>query len=215
MKKDFPNTIIKNALNENEISEIFDVVNKTTHKTFLDTLCYYSWHIRLPEHIENKFLDYAEKVSGTKLKLLEYNFSRYEIVENYHPLLFPHTDEAFSGPRVTLDYQIRSNIKWPIVVDDWKTKKEFLLQDNEILTFSGTHQIHWRPKQNFNKDHFLEAIFLHFEPIGAEKLSIEHINEMRDHGKLRWEEWKKTEGITSNSQNPDFDIYRYERKQNG
>jgi hypothetical protein len=215
MKKNFPNILIKNALESKDIAEIFETVNNTSHKTFLDTLCYYSWHIKLPEHIENKFLKYAENIAGTKLKLLEYNFSRYEIVENYHPLLFPHTDEAFSGPRVTLDYQVRSNIKWPIVVDDWENQKEFLLQDNEILTFSGTHQIHWRPKQNFDKDNFLEAIFLHFEPVDAKPLSIDHINEMRDHGKLRWKEWQNTEGIGSNSLNPDFDIYRYERKSNG
>lgn len=213
MRKDFPNIIIKNVLEDKEIKEIFDIVSTTDNKTFQENLSYHSWHIKLPDYIENKFLMHAEKISGSKLKLLEYNFSRYEKVEynnkTYYPLLFPHTDEAFNGPRVTLDYQIRSNIEWAIVVDDWENIKEYSLMDNEILTFSGTHQIHWRPKRDFNHGDFLDAIFLHFEPVGSEKLSMQHINDMRSHAHKRWNEWKNTPGIYSNSDFPNNDELRY------
>jgi hypothetical protein len=218
MNKQFKNTVIENALSKEDIDTIFEIVSQTTNKTFQENLCYHSWHIRLPEHIENKFLKYAEDIAGVKLRLLEYNFSRYENSEyngkKYYPLLFPHTDEAFNGPRVTLDYQVRSNIKWSIIVDDWNSLKEYELNDNEILTFSGTHQIHWRPKKDFKDEDFLEAIFLHFEPVGAEPLTTSHINEMRSHAKMRWEEWKNTPGIYSNNSLPENDKYRYMAKEN-
>lgn len=215
MKKDLPNIIIDNALTQEEIDLIFEIVDKTDRQDFHNELSYNSWHIQLPESIVEKFTKYAESVASVKLVLAEYNFSRYEkrIINErvFNPLLFPHTDEAFQGERVTLDYQIRSNISWPITVDNWENELDYVLEDNQILTFSGTHQVHWRPKRDFQDGEFLEAIFLHFAPENVQQLSKEHINDMRKKGAEAYSKWSKTDGISSNGK--DNAAGRYKEKE--
>jgi hypothetical protein len=39
--------------------------------------------------------------------------------------------------------------------------KKFTLKNNQALTFSGTHQIHWREPQNFEDDQYVEMLFCH------------------------------------------------------
>lgn len=217
MRKDLPNVVIDNLLTPDQINNIFNIVNNTTSQNFHNELSYNSWHIVLPKDIIDIFTSHAETVAGEKLVLKEYNFSRYEKITSscgkytFNPLLFPHTDEAFHGPRFTLDYQIRSNVDWDIVVDNWEEEKTFLIKDNQALTFSGTHQVHWRPKREFIPGEFLEAIFMHFEPAEVYELSNEHINSMRQRGLEKFTKWRDTEGTTSNV-NHQYQEHRYREK---
>jgi hypothetical protein len=57
-----------------------------------------------------------------------------------------------------LDVQLKSNINWPIVVEG----KEIQLGDNDAVTFSGTHQIHWRAPLEFKDGDFIDMLFCHF-----------------------------------------------------
>lgn len=217
MRKNLPNVILKDLLTQDQINTVFDIVNKTTSQDFHNELSFNSWHIVLPQDIVNIFTSKAESVAGEKLILKEYNFSRYEKITSscgkhtFNPLLFPHTDEAFGGPRFTLDYQIRSNVDWDIIVDNWEEEQTFLMKDNEALTFSGTHQVHWRPKREFVEGEFLEAIFIHFEPATPSVLSTDHINAMRQKGLEKFKAWKETPGITSNV-NHEHQEHRYREK---
>ena len=95
-------------------------------------------------------------------------------------------------------YQIRSNISWDLVVDNWESEQSYTLEDNQILTFSGTHQIHWRPKREFKDDEFLEAVFLHFAPLDAKDFSQEHLNKLKEKQRVLFDKWDKTEGLSSN-----------------
>ena len=83
------------------------------------------------------------------------------------PFLSPHYDETFKEPRFTFDYQMRSNTSWPLVVEE----KQFALEDNQALTFSGTHQIHWRTKKEFSSEDFVDMIFFHLKKIKSEPKS--------------------------------------------
>ena len=78
------------------------------------------------------------------------------------PKLFPHFD-GFPEPRLTFDYQIGSNTSWPLVVED----REYVLKDNQALTFSGTHQIHWRVHKDFSETDYLDMIFFHLKQKNA------------------------------------------------
>jgi hypothetical protein len=204
MKYDLPNVVIKDVLTKDEINEIFNIVNETTNTGFQGSLCYTMWHITLPQHLIEKFTKYAEEVAGVPLVLKEYNLSRYQKTISdckkflFNPMLYPHTDDAFNQDRVTLDYQIRSNISWDLVVDNWESEKSYTLEDNEILTFSGTHQIHWRPKREFKDDEFLEAVFLHFAPLDAKDFTEEHLNKLKEKKDVLFDKWDKTEGLSSN-----------------
>lgn len=197
MNENFPNIITKNVLTDEERSEIFQITAETKNQTFNPSLGHNSWHIQLPEHIIDKFTKHACAISGEELFLREYNVSRYEKVTSdagntYSPLLFPHTDETFKEPRFTLDYQLRSNLDWALIVDDWENVNIFVLKDNEMLSFSGTHQVHWRHKKDFKDGDFVEMLFMHFGYKNyQDPLTEDHLNKIRDrvdHHKNVWEQ---------------------------
>ena len=54
--------------------------------------------------------------------------------------------------------QLKSNIDWPILVEG----QSFTLKNNEALTFSGTHQVHWREYRKFKEEDFIDMLFCHF-----------------------------------------------------
>jgi hypothetical protein len=205
MKKDVPNIIIKNVLNKEEIKDIYNIVDNTSNKSFQEDLSYTSWHIQLPIYLIDKITKVAESIANEKLILKEYNLSRYHKAISdcktlmHNPLLHPHTDEAFNSKRFTLDLQLESNVSWDIVVDNWKSEQVFTLKDNEALTFSGTHQVHWRPKREFEKGEYLDMLFMHFAPLKNDAiLSEEHKDEMRARVKEKSIIWQNLPGISKN-----------------
>jgi len=219
MKFNEKNIIVKNILTKEEIERVKDSVVSAENSNQFDILGYYVWHLTMPEDIVKKFTRIAEEICGEELVLEEYNTSRYELRSNddgseTHPLLFPHTDEAFKEERFTLDYQLESNISWPIIVKSENETKELVLLDNEAGTFSGTHQVHWRPKRIFNKGEFLTLIFMHFKKAnGAKELSLEHINHMRNLAKIEYDEWMKQEGRSNNEMYDPNNEPRYNKKE--
>jgi hypothetical protein len=216
MKYSLPNTVVRDVLTEEERSKILDDINSFENPRFNQHLGYDSYDIQLSESVIKKLTNIAEKISGVELILKEYNLSRYKNKKTspdsfeFSPLLFPHTD-FFESPRVTLDYQFRTNTDWGIVVDNKDSVTEYILKDNELLSFSGTNQVHWRNKKIFKEDDFMELIFLHFEPVNAEKLSIDQKNEIKDWAKQRFLEWENTPGKSSNVGTKEENIRRYEK----
>lgn len=163
------NVVIKNVLTDEEIREIYSILQNPnrqyTNKVFNQDISDFN----LPDPIRNKIIRYAEEISGVdNLEISEYQFSRYSnTVEEdgtvSRPSLFPHFDETFAEPRFTFDYQIGGNTEWPIVVEG----NNFCLNNNEALTFAGTHQVHWRTKKVFDDSQYIDMIFCHLRKIGA------------------------------------------------
>jgi|LakMenEpi03Aug12_release.lakeMendotaPanAssembly.Ray.scaffolds.fasta_scaffold215458_4 hypothetical protein len=226
--KDAPNVVVENFFTEDQIKRLYDIVENTTHTTFQQYLSYISWHIQLPQDIVDEVTKIAEGIVGEGLVLAEYNFSRYQkikmtedILEKnqilaeydflkdkqetsdnkkilFNPLLYPHIDEAFAGKRFTVDVQLKSNVLWDIVVDNWKSEQSFTLKDNQALTFSGTHQVHWRPKKDFNDGEFLDALFLHFVPKYDNIKSEEEKKEILNRKDYKYDLWDLTPGSSEN-----------------
>ena len=115
---------------------------------------------------------------------LEYNldikasaiqFARYTLDSGNQPWLPPHYDKVFQKPMITVDIQMSGNIDWPVYVNG----NMYNLQDNQALVFSGTHQIHWRPKIKLEKDQYLDMIFCHMEDTQAEDITNKHRVDMK------------------------------------
>jgi hypothetical protein len=220
MKKDVKNVLLTNVLEESDIQTIFECKEATQRFEFVPDVGHTAWHINLPDHIIQKFNSEAEKIAGEPLDLVAYQFARYENKvgddgKTYVPILFPHTDEVFGEPRFTFDYQIRSNTTWDITVDNWEKVIGYQLTDNSAITFSGTHQIHWRPKKNFLDGEFIEMIFLHYRPKSFEPLTLEHYNMVRKQAKHNYNVWKMQEGPNGNGTPEDLERQekRYEPKE--
>jgi uncharacterized protein (UPF0147 family) len=173
MKHNEENVIVENVLTEEELSLVYSKVNQSSSKYVMKLFAQTVSDFDLPEVVRKKIIAYSEKISGeNNLEIAEYQFARYKKVlddDSKQPLLpklIPHWDAAFEEPRFTFDYQIGGNTTWPIVVEE----KEFTLKNNSALTFSGTHQIHWRTPKSFDDNEYLDMVFFHLRKIKAEKI---------------------------------------------
>lgn len=172
MHKDQENIIIKNIFSESEIKDLYDLIDNVNieEKTFVQKIfCHRAYFVDLPDSVINKIKATAEKNFGPNIEMTEVSFARYSYdmysdgLANVPPSLYPHCDNAFHEPRLTIDFQIKSNIDWPIIVEE----REYLIKDNEALSFSGTHQVHWRPHVEWQEHNFVDLIFTHFSPKGV------------------------------------------------
>ena len=173
MKYDEANVIVKDVLTLAEIEEIYKMLETPSQQYVMKRFNQKISDFRLPESVERKIVKYCQDISGeSDLMISEYQFARYTNIVNEDgsigaPFLSPHYDETFKEPRFTFDYQMKSNTSWPLVVEE----KEFALEDNQALTFSGTHQIHWRVKKIFSPEDFVDMIFFHLKKAGSEPKS--------------------------------------------
>lgn len=112
---------------------------------------------KISTSLVNKIITSAQKNSNIELELESISFTRYSL-DYGNPELPPHVDTNFKQPRLTFDVQLKSNTSWPIVIENVK----YVLNNNEALIFSGTHQVHWREKKLFNKDEYVDMLLCQF-----------------------------------------------------
>lgn len=152
------NFIINDIFTTNEINQIYEFI-KTVDSTHVSTLLGQKiYHAGLPSNILDKVTKTMNDVLDYSVYLTEHSFVSYTNETGYVPKLFPHFDEVFPKPRITLDVQLGGNFEWPLFVKG----KEFVLNNNEGLVFSGTNQIHWRKDQKILDGQQLDMIFFHF-----------------------------------------------------
>jgi hypothetical protein len=175
MKYDESNTIVKDVLTPEEIASIYKMLETPSQEYVMKRFNQKISDFQLPASVAKKVVEYCEKISGeSDLVISEYQFARYTNIYEEDgtlgaPVLSPHYDETFKEPRFTFDYQMASNTSWPLVVEE----REYSLEDNQALTFSGTHQIHWRTKKVFSDEDFVDMIFFHLKKSNAEPKGVE------------------------------------------
>jgi hypothetical protein len=186
MKSDLKNQIVKSIFTKEEMELIYDHLEHSTdeHIFFHPELGYKAFYWGMPQSIQDKILSIAQQYSDVPLKLTEVSAARYSNAYLVPPKLYPHID-SFTSPRFTFDIQLKSTKKWAITVEG----KEFLLRDNEALIFSGTNQLHWRPKTEFRNDDIVDMLFCHFSEDSDNPAS--NTKEFTDHMLEREEEFKK------------------------
>lgn len=182
MKFNETNEVVTNLLSDSEIKKIYEIVNKESYKDYVyEKLGQQVTDFKMPESIINKIVEVCKKISRQNDLVLEiYQFARYEkiIKENNEvllPYLMPHHDK-FPQPVFTFDYQIGGNISWPIVVEG----KEVVLSNNEAITFSGTHQVHWRPEREWLDGEYIDMIFCHLQSPSLPANSDSHKETMQN-----------------------------------
>jgi hypothetical protein len=194
MKHDEKNLIVENVLTEDEISMLYSVIDNPRSKYVMKLFAQTVSDFELPKSVEKKIIDYSEKISGeSELEIAEYQFARYKNVvdqesgESLLPNLTPHWDAAFAQPRFTFDYQIGGNTSWPLVVED----RKFTLTNNSALTFSGTHQIHWREKKLFSDNDYIDMIFFHLRKKNSQPYEIDLTEKMEEKAKYYFQRYEQ------------------------
>jgi hypothetical protein len=190
MKYNETNAIVESVLTDQEIDQIYNMIEQSSKKYVMKTFNQQISDFVLPDSVAYKVIKKCEELSGeSDLEIAEYQFSIYEKTKekdgtDRNPLLFPHYDGTFKEPRFTFDYQIGGNTTWPLVVED----KVFELQNNQALTFSGTHQIHWRVKKDFKAGERIDMIFFHLRKKNAVPKD-ESVNKTMD---IKEQQFRKT-----------------------
>jgi hypothetical protein len=176
MKYSEQNLIVENVLTEDEILEIYKILKNPNNTYLMKLFTQTVSDFDLPKNIQDKIIDYSEKISGESgLEISEYQFARYKNVVDpdsgkvLRPNLIPHRDSSFTEPRFTFDYQIGGNTAWSLVVEE----KKFELKNNQALTFSGTHQVHWREPKIFSDDEYVDMVFFHLKKTNSSPYSEE------------------------------------------
>lgn len=165
MKFDEKNTIVKQVLSKEEIEEIYWLVEKSYNKYLMRSFTQTVSDFDLPYRIAKQIISHAEEISGESgLEIESYQFAKYKKVVDEDgsvlmPNLTPHCDLTFTEPRFTFDYQIGGNTSWPLYVEG----REYTLGNNEAITFSGTHQVHWRQRKNFADTDYIDMVFFHLK----------------------------------------------------
>jgi hypothetical protein len=168
MRFDIPNTIVTNVLSEDEISQVYSAIDNSHNSYLMEKYVQSVKDFRLPDSVKEKVIKLSEEISGeSNLEISEYQFARYQNITKedgtvLKPNLSPHFDDMFPESRFTFDYQIGGNCEWPLSVEH----RLFALKNNEALTFSGTHQVHWREKMEFADGQFIDMVFFHLRKIG-------------------------------------------------
>lgn len=162
--ENFPTMTIHNVFTQDQIDRIYkDRFEKATKETmqngqpftFSDTSCGYITSVYpLPEDVQKTIISLMQERSFFLINKVDSHFPRYTLDSGSKPQLKPHYDSGLNHAALTLSIQLKSTLSWDVCVED----KCFSLKENEAIMFSGSHQLHWRPNIEFDKDDFLDII---------------------------------------------------------
>jgi hypothetical protein len=130
--------------------------------------------------IEKLKLLALEYVDDPDLELTHYQYLDYygKYGNGNSPMLPPHLDTENYYTKVSIDYQMSSNINWAVIVEGQK----FFLNDNEVLVFEAAERIHWRDPIILKENDRCEVIVFHFsnkhehQPYLEKQMGIEERN---------------------------------------
>lgn len=113
-------------------------------------------NLPLTKSISDKFFKYAKEITGLTDLIKSGNvFAEYN-AKYGTPCLMPHYDVG--EPNVLLDYQVYSNIDWPLIIN----QKEYLCKDNSVLNIYNVSQMHYRVPKVFNNNDYLGVLFFNY-----------------------------------------------------
>ena len=108
----------------------------------------------MPPEVYMKTFTYARSIDKDAVPNT-FIFARY--AKKYgNPQLFPHIDN--SNTDFTIDYQLDSNIEWPIIIEN----DNYILKNNDALIFNSSNDTHWRKPIIFNDYNYIDMVFFHF-----------------------------------------------------
>lgn len=115
----------------------------------------------------------TETMLGFKVQRPEIHFARYTKKTGADPILRPHYDRMLEHPSITMSVQLDGTMPWAIGA--YNTTE--MISSNDGLLFSGSHQVHWRPKNTFGDDDYFDILVCQMA-ISNEKLTQEHVDKM-------------------------------------
>lgn len=130
-----------------------------------------------PDYVYEFFKDKMSEAFGVDAARPNLLFARYTHDSGYAPRLLPHADRAVKTQSVTMTVELDSTLDWDIYIQD----DRYQLEKNSAVFFSGSHQTHFRPHQEFSKDDYYDILLVQgpLAAEGQEEMTNEnHFNDM-------------------------------------
>jgi hypothetical protein len=141
-----------------------------------------------PISIRSKLESYASYLVGEEVFMSHNSYLSYnqEHSPGVNPKLPPHYDSDNYFSKLTLDYQLDTNIDWPIVIEG----EHFSLEYGDLLVFWGAGQAHWRDPVLFKEGDNTEVLTMHFSTMKdfQELNDSSRAQEKRDARLAKWKE---------------------------
>jgi hypothetical protein len=161
--------IVKNFFTDEELEVLLAIIKyqknaKDLEKFFypliLPELARMQIDVMYPENIRRKLEKFASEIVGEEVFMFHNRYLSYskEHSPGVNPKLPVHYDLNNYFSKLTMDYQLDSNIDWPIVIEG----KSFNLEYRDLLVFWGTGQAHWREPILFRDGDRTEVLTMHF-----------------------------------------------------
>lgn len=198
--------IIKGFFTEEEVEVLLAIVNYQKRASvevlgdfyaplILPKMARMQIEVMYPPSIRRKLEMFASEMVGEEVFMSHNSYLSYnqEHSPEVNPKLPPHYDSDNYFTKLTMDYQLDSNISWPIVIED----ERFSLEYGDLLVFWGAGQAHWRDPVRFKEGDNTEVLTMHF----ATQKDFEELN-----GPARAQE-KRDERLASWRADPVFAKY--------
>lgn len=170
--QDFVPIVINNIFNNEENKSILSSIESFP----LDKIRVQKWggqgildDIKITDEIKNKIESIATKHIGEEMTLENFSIARYSPEYGYEVKLFPHYDTR-PVEMFVLDIQLKTNEDWGIIVEG----KQYNINDNDALLFSGTQQMHWRERKTLLKGSEIYMLFCWLKHKAEKKLNNQH-----------------------------------------
>jgi hypothetical protein len=179
----------KNFLSEEEYASVYETINKYIEKNKSEGKDAYDepfnklgnngfivYFDMFEKPVLDRFKSGLEELIGHEIHKPGILFCRYTKDSGFSPRLLPHCDRAMKFPAVTTTIELNTTLDWDIYVEHEK----FNLDKNDILVFSGSHNMHWRPHTEFNDSDYFDIIICQSTLVDpeSEELTEEHFAAM-------------------------------------
>jgi len=194
--------IIKGFLSDDEVKEIKELIDHGKNLApggfysplVLPDLAREQIELKVVGKLLNKIENFASEFVGEEVKMthnsyLSYN-KKHNLEKSVSPKLPPHFDSDNYFTKLTIDYQLESNISWPIVIDTNGELYRFDMEYGDLLLFWGAGTIHWRDPIILEQGDNCEVWTAHF----AVQKDFDELNipaRTPEARKARFAEWKE------------------------
>jgi hypothetical protein len=170
--QNFVPVVINNIFSNEETKHILNSIKSFS----LDKIRVQKWggqgildDIKITDEIKDKIESIATKHVGEEMILENFSIARYSPEYGYEVKLFPHYDTR-PVEMFVLDIQLKTNENWGIIVEG----KQYNINDNDALLFSGTQQMHWRERKSLSKDSEIYMLFCWLKHKAEKALNGQH-----------------------------------------
>lgn len=192
--------IIKNFFSESELKEIYNLIEygKSLEGTsdfyaplVLPKMARQQIELQLKGPLLEKIEKWASDFVGEEMKMTHNSYLSYNKKHNPDswPKLPPHFDSDNYYTKLTIDYQLESNVRWPVVIDSNGKIEKFYLEYGDLLVFWGSGAIHWREPILLDHGDNCEVLTLHFAN-WDDHMKLNQPAREDEARKLRIQEWK-------------------------